>query len=83
MWFEALERASRQFYTMKNPHAMLDILYPLHRIINPEQGNPRAEQNLTPQEKSFKNLNGSDLSEAFELCQVGPDRIRKYWSLIG
>ena len=46
---------------------MFEILSPMHKTINPEADNPEAV--LTDLEKSFKNANGRDLAEAYDLCK--------------
>ena len=68
-WHEALEKASSKWFQEKNAKGMLEILSPLHKLVKPELSNPEAVNNLTDLEKSFKNVNGSDLAEAYDWCK--------------
>ena len=68
-WHEALEKASSKWFQEKNAKGMFEILSPMHKLVNPELSNPEAVNNLTDLEKSFKNVNGSDLAEAYDWCK--------------
>ena len=68
-WHEALEKASSKWFQEKNAKGMFEILSPMHKLVNPEFSNPDAVNNLTDLEKSFKNVNGSDLAEAYDWCK--------------
>eukprot|EP01132_Coremiostelium_polycephalum_P002833 gene2833-3519_t len=61
MWYAGLEEASRQFFTDRNPDAMLHTLLPLHQLL--ERG-PE-----TTSEVSFLQAYGRDLQEAQEWCK--------------
>ena len=75
-WHEALEKASGKWFNDKNARGMFEILSPMHRMVNPEEQNLDAINHLTDLEKSFKNVNGGDLAEAWDWC-------KKYRDLAG
>ena len=56
MWHEGLEEASRLYFGERNVHGMLNVLKPLHALLD------RGAQTL--KETSFVQAYGSDLSEA-------------------
>ncbi|KAL1233036.1 Serine/threonine-protein kinase mTor [Trichinella pseudospiralis] len=60
LWHEALEEASRLFFSDRNVKGMLDLLNPLHALI--ERGA------TTMKEQSFNQAYYRDLKEAQELC---------------
>jgi FKBP12-rapamycin complex-associated protein len=40
LWHEGLEEASRLYYTVKNPTAMLAVLEPLHDMLEAVSASP-------------------------------------------
>ena len=61
MWHEALEEASRLYFTDHNPDGMIAHLEPYHEML--EKG-PK-----TARETSFAQVYGRDLREANEACR--------------
>lgn len=61
IWHEGLEEASRLYFGERNVEGMLNILEPLHTMME------RGPQTL--KEISFNQTYGRDLSEAYEWCQ--------------
>ncbi|KAH7096384.1 atypical/PIKK/FRAP protein kinase [Auriculariales sp. MPI-PUGE-AT-0066] len=59
-WHDALEEASRLYFTEKNPEGMLNQLEPLHRLV--EGGGS------TTREMSFVQAFGADLGKAAQYC---------------
>ncbi|XP_006461830.1 hypothetical protein AGABI2DRAFT_151451 [Agaricus bisporus var. bisporus H97] len=66
LWHEALEEASRLYFTEKNPDGMMATLEPLHDLL---KKGPR-----TARETSFVQAFGRELHEAREACR----RFRNY-----
>ncbi|KAJ3547494.1 hypothetical protein NM688_g5399 [Phlebia brevispora] len=67
MWHEALEEASRLYFTDHNPDGMIAHLEPYHELL--EKVGPK-----TARETSFAQVYGRDLHEAYEACR----RYRSY-----
>ncbi|PSR71034.1 hypothetical protein PHLCEN_2v13082 [Hermanssonia centrifuga] len=61
MWHEALEEASRLYFTDHNPDGMIAHLEPYHEVL---EAGPR-----TARETSFTQVFGRDLHEAYEACR--------------
>eukprot|EP01114_Cavostelium_apophysatum_P007349 TRINITY_DN1943_c0_g1_i2.p1 TRINITY_DN1943_c0_g1~~TRINITY_DN1943_c0_g1_i2.p1 ORF type:complete len:2294 (+),score=720.41 TRINITY_DN1943_c0_g1_i2:229-7110(+) len=61
LWLEALEDASRAYFQDQNIEAMMDILRPMHEMM--ERG-PH-----TPKEAAFQKAHGRDLEEAAAWCK--------------
>ncbi|KAL1564547.1 non-specific serine/threonine protein kinase [Salvia divinorum] len=64
MWHEALEEASRLYFGEHNIEGMLNVLEPLHTML--EEG--AARNNSTIKEKSFIQAYRHELLEAYECC---------------
>ena len=62
MWHEALEEASRLYFTDHNPDGMIAHLEPMHEML--EKTGPK-----TARETSFAQVYGRDLHEAYEACR--------------
>ena len=62
MWHEALEEASRLYFTDRNPDGMIAYLEPFHDLL--EKVGPK-----TARETSFAQVYGRDLHEGYELCR--------------
>eukprot|EP01088_Endostelium_zonatum_P000897 TRINITY_DN1115_c0_g2_i1.p1 TRINITY_DN1115_c0_g2~~TRINITY_DN1115_c0_g2_i1.p1 ORF type:complete len:885 (-),score=220.88 TRINITY_DN1115_c0_g2_i1:118-2463(-) len=68
-WHEALQDASRLFFTQKDIYGMYSVLKPLHTILS--DGAERMNVNdfdLTPNERQFINQYGKELKEALAYC---------------
>ncbi|KAJ7189156.1 phosphatidylinositol 3-kinase [Mycena filopes] len=61
LWHEGLEEASRLYYTVRNPTAMLAVLEPLHEML---EAGPQ-----TVRETSFNQVFGTELRHAREACR--------------
>ncbi|XP_047947439.1 serine/threonine-protein kinase TOR-like isoform X2 [Salvia hispanica] len=64
MWHEGLEEASRLYFGEHNIEGMLNVLEPLHRML--EEG--AARNNSTIKEKAFIQAYRHELLEAYECC---------------
>ncbi|KAL1534483.1 non-specific serine/threonine protein kinase [Salvia divinorum] len=64
MWHEALEEASRLYFGEHNIEGMLNVLEPLHKML--EEG--AARNNSTIKEKAFIQAYRHELLEAYECC---------------
>ncbi|XP_047975859.1 serine/threonine-protein kinase TOR-like isoform X2 [Salvia hispanica] len=64
MWHEALEEASRLYFGEHNIEGMLNVLEPLHNML--EEG--AARNNSTIKEKAFIQAYRHELLEAYECC---------------
>lgn len=64
MWHEALEEASRLYFGEHNIEGMLNVLEPLHNML--EEG--AARNNTTIKEKAFIQAYRHELLEAYECC---------------
>ncbi|XP_042007638.1 serine/threonine-protein kinase TOR-like [Salvia splendens] len=64
MWHEALEEASRLYFGEHNIEGMLNVLEPLHQML--EEG--AARNNSTIKEKAFIQAYRHELLEAYECC---------------
>lgn len=64
MWHEALEEASRLYFGEHNIEGMLNVLEPLHTML--EEG--AAGNNTTIKEKAFIQAYRHELLEAYECC---------------
>ncbi|XP_057788062.1 serine/threonine-protein kinase TOR isoform X2 [Salvia miltiorrhiza] len=64
MWHEALEEASRLYFGEHNIEGMLNVLEPLHKML--EEG--AARNNSTIKEKAFIQAYQHELLEAYECC---------------
>ncbi|KAI3382621.1 hypothetical protein SNEBB_007053 [Seison nebaliae] len=62
MWFERLEEASRLYFVDLQVEAMLDLLEPLHIMIN------NNEANRTAKENAFYQAFGGELNSAWACC---------------
>lgn len=65
MWYEALEEASRTYFSQKNPLAMFQLLTPLHDMMDANIGAGATTFN----EIAFQQQYGRDLAEAQEWCE--------------
>ncbi|EYU37539.1 hypothetical protein ABFS82_02G047600 [Erythranthe guttata] len=82
MWHEALEEASRLYFGEHNIEGMLNVLEPLHQML--EEGAMR--NNTTTKEKAFIQAYRHELLEAYECCmkykRTGKDaELTQAWDL--
>ncbi|KAK4401785.1 Serine/threonine-protein kinase TOR [Sesamum angolense] len=82
MWHEALEEASRLYFGEHNIEGMLNVLEPLHEML--EEGAMR--NNTTIKEKAFIQAYRHELLEAYECCmkyrRTGKDaELTQAWDL--
>ncbi|KAI3445863.1 hypothetical protein Pfo_002528 [Paulownia fortunei] len=82
MWHEALEEASRLYFGEHNIEGMLNVLEPLHKML--EEGAMR--NNTTIKEKAFIQAYRHELLEAYECCmkyrRTGKDaELTQAWDL--
>ncbi|GFP88661.1 serine/threonine-protein kinase tor [Phtheirospermum japonicum] len=82
MWHEALEEASRLYFGEHNIEGMLNVLEPLHQML--EEGVMR--NNTTAKEKAFIQAYRHELLEAYECCmkyqRTGKDaELTQAWDL--
>ncbi|KAG8368518.1 hypothetical protein BUALT_Bualt15G0054000 [Buddleja alternifolia] len=82
MWHEALEEASRLYFGEHNIDGMLNVLEPLHEML--EEGAMR--NNTTTKEKAFIQAYRHELLEAYECCmkyrRTGKDaELTQAWDL--
>ncbi|KAL9244759.1 hypothetical protein vseg_018491 [Gypsophila vaccaria] len=66
MWHEALEEASRLFFGEQNKEAMLNVLEPLHEML--EEGVMRSDTTIN--EVTFIQAYRQDLLQAYECCMI-------------
>ncbi|CAA0807435.1 Serine/threonine-protein kinase TOR [Striga hermonthica] len=82
MWHEALEEASRLYFGEHNVEGMLNVLEPLHQML--EEGAMRS--NTTMKEKAFIQQFRHELLEAYDCCiryrRTGKDaELTQAWDL--
>ncbi|WOH04828.1 hypothetical protein DCAR_0624240 [Daucus carota subsp. sativus] len=82
MWHEALEEASRLYFGEHNVEGMLNVLEPMHEML--EEG--AMQNSATAKEKSFIQTYRHELLEAYECCmnykRTGKDaELTQAWDL--